>query len=174
MQKAWRKQLITASILLGGSLIVWKAFPRMARTTSPRKLKNDLVNAFTKAGYSISSAEYWMIISMLETDFLRSNLYKTANNLWGMKKVKRRPTTQRGSTSSGFGTYPSTKAAIEDILLYQQSFKYPKNFNSLRNLVGHMKRKGYFTEPAFGYYLKAKAAQAKLNEILSTPKGIIV
>jgi len=108
---------------------------------------------------------------MLETNFLQSRFYKEGNNLWGMTLPQIRPTTAKG----GFGMhegkqmakYSSTKGAIDDILLYQDYFGYPKNFNSLRKLVAYMKRKGYMSERGYTYYFKAKSVQAKLNELLA-------
>jgi len=175
MQKAQQKRLTIVLASLAGLLIAWRVFPMLTQSRNPKIIKNKIVNAFTKAGYSITMGQYWAVIAMLESDFLQSNFYKKGNNLFGMNFPNVRPTTATGKQGLHEGNpmakYSSADSSIKDIILYLDYFNYPKNFNSLMKMVGYMKQKGYFSGPAHMYYMKAKAAQAKLNEIAL--RGII-
>lgn len=70
-------------------------------------------------------------------------------------KIAKGNTTAIGQLEYGEGQaiFPSVKASAEDIRLYMEKrFKYPRQFNSLKDLVYRMKERAYFEIPAESYY----------------------
>ncbi len=121
------------------------------KTFNIGSIPNRIINAFTNDGYSLKVAQWWVAISKFETANFRSNLAINYNNLFGMKVANKRPRDQAGASPSGFASYDSWAQSIRDQLLYLKYFNYPKDFESLQDLVAFMKSKGYFEEPLSVY-----------------------
>lgn len=157
--KSSRKPLIwlLATGLLG--LVIW-----LIMAMRPRSNKDLIIDVLTTTTsivdskgithkvipLSLQQAEYWVCVSAFETavkgEPWKSEIYLTANNLWGMTLASKN-TTATGALSYGEEQciYPSVKRSAEDILLYMQKrWKYPQNFATLDDLVDYMKSKGYF------------------------------
>jgi uncharacterized FlgJ-related protein len=54
----------------------------------------------------------------LESNYATSTLFKSTNNLFGMKKVYSRNTTQENINYNGYGTYKNYKLSILDRILW--------------------------------------------------------
>ena len=143
LKKSYRGWLILP-VLLIGSYIVLKRF----RGNPDSLIQTTLI----EAGYSPGMAKYWAAVSRFETADYKSNLFKTANNLFGMKFPKDRDTTAQDSTSTGFASYASLKDSANDLVLYLKDFRYPTNFSNLRDMIWFMRKKGYFTDYFSAYY----------------------
>lgn len=93
-------------------------------------------------------ADWWIAVSNFETGKWTSDLYREENNLFGMKHPMKRLTLSRGPTGpGGFASFINQEHSIKDLILYMEEFNYPKDFNSLPEMIAFMKDKGYFEEP---------------------------
>lgn len=61
-----------------------------------------------------------MAQSRLETGNFQSELCTGHNNLFGMKKARRRPTTALGATENDYASYRSWYDSVKDMKLFQQ------------------------------------------------------
>lgn len=114
------------------------------------------------AGYGVTQARGWAIVSRVETGDYSSNLYKTYNNLFGMKQPEVRETTSTGPSPSGFASFNTREASIQDLIMYMEYFSYPKDFATLSAQIKYMKTKGYFEEDMNTYLALAKDARDRL------------
>jgi len=57
--------------------------------------------------------------ALIETGHFTSAVFRNNNNLFGMRTVKSRPTTQIGVCSSGYGVYVSWEMSVLDYALWQ-------------------------------------------------------
>lgn len=114
------------------------------------------------AGYGRTMARGWATVSRVETADYSSNLYKTYNNMFGMKQPQVRKTLSTGATPSGFASFNSRESSIDDLILYLQYFNYPKDFVTLSSQIKYMKSKGYFEEGMNSYLTLAKDARDRL------------
>lgn len=164
--KSYRKPLILFLLAGLAGLVIW-----IIAAMRPRSNKDLIIDVLTSTTSIVDSngithkvvplstqqAEYWVCVSAFETAIKgepwKSEIYLTANNLWGMTLASKN-TTATGALSYGEEQciYPSDKRSAEDILLYMQKrWKYPQNFASLDDLIDYMKSKGYFTSDAAQY-----------------------
>ena len=74
----------------------------------------------------------------LESSYLKSNIFKTNNNMLGMKMPKQRRTTAIGE-KNGFAYYRNWKDCVLDYLLYQQKYYADDN----EDYYEFLKRMGY-------------------------------
>ena len=86
-----------------------------------------------------------------ETGNFTSNLFKTANNAFGMKVPNIRPTFTIGETKSGFAKFATIEDSASDLLLWLEHFGIPLNFVDPREYVKAIKARGYF-EDSIGNY----------------------
>jgi len=112
-------------------------------------------------------ARYWFWISAFETGNFTSNLFKSANNPWGMMMPKKRKTTASGQflSSRPWARYNSLEDAAKDIILYMDEFNYPTFSPSFFAFVQTMKEKGYFEEPFDVYYSRAQANRKRIENL---------
>lgn len=131
-----------------------KSFPAVVSSpsVSPGAWKGIIQAALLNKGYSPRQAHYWFLVSNMETAGFTSNLFKTANNPWGMKQPTKRPTTSIGPTSSGFAQYPDLTAAAKDLALYLEYWGYPSDFVTLDDQLIFMREKGYFGDETLDSY----------------------
>lgn len=61
-----------------------------------------------------------------------------------MKHPVQRSTTSNGADVSGYAMYSTISDSVTDLALYLNAREYPYHFDTARNLVTYMKRKGYF------------------------------
>lgn len=102
-------------------------------------------------GMDRKTAEMWAAVSRHETADYTSNLFKTANNLFGMKVPKTRTTNASSKPGSDYAHYKSPLDSVIDLALYLAEFDYPREFAYAANLVQFMQRKGYFTDTLQNY-----------------------
>lgn len=69
--------------------------------------------------YNIRYSSIVLAQAELETGHFTSTVFRNNNNLFGMRTVYNRPTTQIGSCSSGYGIYASLEMSIIDYALWQ-------------------------------------------------------
>lgn len=143
------KILITTALILS-------SFGLNAKTQRTDSL---IYKTLLSHGYSHRHATFWIKVSKLETANYTSVLYRLHNNMWGMSYFKygKRPT--KGSYKvyhkgkpTRFAGYKTREAAVEELILYLKTAKYPKDFKCLEEFVCFMKDKGYFEEPIDYYY----------------------
>jgi hypothetical protein len=146
----------TWPLFLIGSLVLlfFMAFRRKVTFGSP---KSTIQNLLRQAGYSDNVAKWWAAVSDHETATWTSNLFKTHNNLFGMKQPKKRATLSAGEVAGGFASFRSIEDSVGDLILYMQEWGYPKNFFNLESMIDFMKSKGYFEDDLMTYYNSVKA-----------------
>lgn len=81
-------------------------------------------------GYNIKAINFILNQLNLESNFGKSNLAKTINNVTGMRCVSVRQTTQSGCfttpNNGPFGMYPNILASVQDRFLWGQYFQEDK------------------------------------------------
>lgn len=112
----------------------------------------------------IENSEYSALLPYIigqakhETGNYTSDLFKRANNLFGMQKVYRRKNYQSGSTiaegGKRFGTYSTPQKAMLDFLEYLRQWKrdpFPKSVSNARRYAYELKKRGYFGDQLSNY-----------------------
>lgn len=89
----------------------------------------------------IIASEIVMAQSRLETGNFRSDLCTGHNNLFGMKKARRRPTTALGATENDYASYRSWYDSVKDMKLFQQW--YLSRGRDLTDYYGFLASIGY-------------------------------
>ena len=79
---------------------------------------NDSVRTFIKQS-NIKHSDIVYSQAVLESGHFKSKIFRENNNLFGMRKVVNRPTTQIGSCERGYGIYDSWKSSITDYAIWQ-------------------------------------------------------
>lgn len=77
----------------------------------------------------------------LETGYFKSDLCTGHNNLFGMKKARRRPTTALGTTDNNYATYKSWYDSVKDVKLFQEW--YLSRGRDLTDYFGFLASIGY-------------------------------
>jgi flagellum-specific peptidoglycan hydrolase FlgJ len=85
--------------------------------------------------------------SCLETGNFQSELCTGQNNLFGMKKARRRQTTARGSTDNNYATYLSWYDSVKDMKLFQEW--YLSRGRDLTDYFGFLAAIGYAEDPLY-------------------------
>lgn len=96
-----------------------------------------------------------------------SNLAKTANNLFGMKKPVVRKTTAIGQTASGFAVFTSQYSSINDFILFLDQL----GLYTDEKLMDYIVAKKY--TPDAGYVAKLNRIMAEQNPQLVPPAQFI-
>jgi hypothetical protein len=106
------------------------------------------------AGYSPNTARIVAAVSRHETGNYTSHVFKTLNNMFGMRYPRIRETTALyESRDSKYSVYSSPADSVRDLVLYLSAGRYPFHVDNARDLVSLMKQKGYF-EDSFENYLQ--------------------
>jgi flagellum-specific peptidoglycan hydrolase FlgJ len=109
-----------------------------------------------KNGFSDRMGTWWVAISNLETGKWTSNLFRSYNNLFGMKQPLSRFTYSLGPSPTGYATFATIADSVNDIVAYMNARLYPKDFDSIDDLVAFMKSKGYFEDPDYLNKVKSR------------------
>lgn len=130
------------------------------RTSDPSP---EIFTILTNAGYSPEMGIWWSAISKLETGNFTSELFRKANNLFGMGVPSVRRSLRSGEYTASdagnirkFSKYNTTADSVKDLVLYMQSFSYPNTFTTVADLVYFMKSKKYFELDADKYLAGVK------------------
>jgi len=111
-------------------------------------------------------ARFYTAQAAFETEIFKSPLFLQANNAFGMKQPRTRPTTSLGPTSTGWASYESFEKSVEDRYLWDQYNKLTYT-NDIKEFIQTIKSKSYFEEPFQQYYNGVRSHYAKLNQILN-------
>lgn len=89
-----------------------------------------------------------------ETDNFTSKVYRTENNMFGMKHPVNRPAIGvaggLGDTGSARGVmqrYKNTLDSLRDLFLWMDYTKFPVEVGGVEQYVSEMQSRGYFTVP---------------------------
>lgn len=88
-----------------------------------------------------------------ETGNYSSNLAKTANNLFGMKRPVSRPFFGVGQTPNGYAVYRDYSQSVQDLLQWMDSTGFPGSVKDSAEYVAELKKRKYF-EDSISTYLK--------------------
>lgn len=116
----------------------------MGRTSPKQIIKRRLKSL----GIDNKTIEYWTAVSAFETAYWKSKVFVDSNNAFSLIV----PGTKKLQYGEGQTIYNSIADSVDD-LYYRVivSRKYPKNFDSLTELVTTMKAKGYFQSDGVKY-----------------------
>jgi flagellum-specific peptidoglycan hydrolase FlgJ len=95
----------------------------------------------------IISPEIVFAQGRLETGHFQSELCTGHNNLFGMKKARRRQTTALGSTDNDYASYLSWYDSVKDMKLFQEW--YLSRGRDLTDYFGFLAAIGYAEDPLY-------------------------
>jgi len=153
--------------VLGLFLFLIRKNRKKIETLTPAQQWRTILNRTLLQSKYANLARYWFWISAFETGNFTSNLFKSANNPWGMMMPNKRKTTASGQflSSRPWARYNSLEDAAKDIILYMDEFNYPTASPSFFSFVQTMKAKGYFEEPFDVYYSRAEANRKRIENL---------
>jgi len=112
--------------------------------------------------YSIAYNPLWLISdyknlrpyviaqSKVETGDYTSDLYKRANNAFGMRVPELRRSNRIGTTNN-YSSYASIGDSLEDLLYYFEAVNFPTNIGSVGEYTMELKKRNYFTADYYTY-----------------------
>lgn len=120
-----------------------------------RRPSSSIIRILKRSGYSDRFARMWVAVAKHESANFTSRLFRSVNNPFGMQHPRVRKTTSIGPFDLGregkMASYKSVADAARDLVFYLEAFKYPKDFETVDQLVAFMKSKGYFTDSVSNY-----------------------
>lgn len=96
----------------------------------------------------IKSLDVVLKQAKLESGHFKSKLFKQGNNIFGMRKPKRRNTTALDKTVQGYATYKSWVYSVIDYKLWQEKREVKGNY------YDYLKKRGYASNPSYFKLLK--------------------
>lgn len=130
---------------------------------APPELVAALVDLAPVYGYDRIPLGLFVSQSDLETDTWTSDLYRQANNAWGMKLPTVRPTPAVG-TFEGHARYLSVRDSVADYLARQRAFGIP---NDPARYMAATVASGYATDPDYLAKWRARAGLPSPSEQLA-------
>lgn len=183
--KSGRIGFVILVLLLPGSLILLLIFlltrnrinPAAADagtsviTAAPLKLnqtQQKILEVLKAGGVSQRLALYWLAVSAFETGNYTSELFKLANNAFGMRVPKTRDSARNGtytlkSGGEPFSSFESVEDSARDQLLYIDALNYPLDLDNEAQLVALMKSKNYFDISYETYLAGVRACLRRMN-----------
>jgi hypothetical protein len=177
----WAKSLLGLGVLLAIFLLIRNLF--RAKGT-PNKILDSFDRVFDNSDYK-ATKQNWIDVSRMETAGWTSKLFLNGNNLWGMKKAKKRANTQEStqwgvpgrdqtvlnptaivsevSGQNQWAKYANLDDAVKDIILWMQYTKFPNRPLSLRDHIQEMKNRSYFVGEDVAEYLGKVVAWKNRN-----------
>jgi len=153
--------LILASALVGFLFLMMKKGKIKRTGSSPKENLNWSI---------IEESEFGQLRPFIEaqakheTGNFTSALFKNANNLFGMQKVRKRKNFQNGSIKGEggkqFGVYSSPNDALKDYLEYLRQWKkkkFPKKIRKLETYIQQLKQRHYFGDSYLNYFNGVKS-----------------
>jgi hypothetical protein len=95
--------------------------------------------------------EYIEAMARHETGNYTSDLYKRANNLFGMRVPTKRPFERSGVTNN-YSSYCCNEQSIRDFILYLDFVKFPTEVKDDWQFVNELKKRSYFEDNIINYY----------------------
>lgn len=96
-------------------------------------------------------APYIIAQSRHETDNYNSNVFKRANNLFGMKKPRMRATTAKDQFGE-YAAYMNPNDSVQDLIYWFNNSRFPFTVGSLGNYVRALHQRKYFEDTFDNYY----------------------
>lgn len=113
----------------------------------PASLYSQTINEVWNYAYKLGIKHHDIVIGqvILESNHLKSDIFKKNNNLIGMKLAKQRHTTAIGSDANGFAIYQDWKWCLRDYLIYQNKYYTNDNedYYDFLDRMGYDEKKGY-------------------------------
>lgn len=138
----WQRLLIISLAVLPIFLYIQKRKKAMIRPLNSKSLERSKFKGLTK---------YIEAMARHETGNYQSDLFKRANNMFGMRVPKVR-TFERVGTSNNYSVYCCTDQSIRDLILWMEFTKFPPLVRDSLDFVSELKRRAYF-EDSIGNYL---------------------
>lgn len=129
-----------------------KKSSRRIKMITQNKPAREVFFTLLSHGFSPRQAMFITAQAGHETGDFKSRIFKENNNCFGMKRALVRKTTSVGE-KYGHAVYKTLIDCIEDFRLYYLSFKYLQQYNSLKEYISAIKKRGYF-EASESEYLK--------------------
>ena len=142
----------TWPLLLAGLLIAFIVF-RKKLNTSTMELDLLIQKILRESGYSPEMARLVAAVSRHETGNYTSHVFKTLNNMFGMRFPRIRQTTALYESDSKYSVYADPSDSVRDMVLYLDARRFPADIDTAFDLVTEMKERGYF-EDSFENYLR--------------------
>ena len=116
-------------------------------------------------GYSANMARILAAVSRHETDNYGSHVFKTLNNMFGMRFPRIRKTTALYESASRYSVYSSAADSVLDMVYYLDARRFPSDVSGPRALVEMMKAKGYFEDTLDNYLRGVENALPKVASL---------
>lgn len=123
---------------------------RQRKMNTTNKIGMDVYFLLIENGFGLQMSRLLTAQAAHETANFSSSIFKSNNNLFGMKRPAIRPTTATGE-NKGHATYDSIEDSIQDISLYLKSRSYLTNYSTVGAYVRALKEKSYF-EDSLSHY----------------------
>lgn len=119
----------------------------------PFSCTGQTINEVWNYAYHIGIKHHDIVMAqvLLESNHLKSDIFKKNNNLIGMKLATQRQTTAIGKDANGFAIYDNWKWCLRDYLIYQN--KYYKDDSE--DYYDFLTRMGYDEKGGYSERLKS-------------------
>jgi flagellum-specific peptidoglycan hydrolase FlgJ len=146
--------MILAVFLLLPIKVITKGTPLRIHEPSKEELYEHIVDL------GIKFPDIVFAQAMIESGELTSNLFKTANNMFGMKHPSIRKTTAKGKTKGGFSKYEDWSFGVYDYFLWQE-YMLRNRKNITRNQYLELLGRVYAKDPYYVNKVKRKVLEYK-------------
>jgi flagellum-specific peptidoglycan hydrolase FlgJ len=149
--------LLTGLLLLGTTTI--KAQEKLVQDKTQESVsKKGLYEQIIK--YGIKFPDIVFAQAMIESGELTSKLFKSSNNMFGMKFPSVRETTAHGKTKSGYSRYEDWNFGVYDYFLWQDHMLRNRNEMTRSQYLSLLGRV-YAEDPNYVNKVKKKVSQYK-------------
>jgi flagellum-specific peptidoglycan hydrolase FlgJ len=154
--------LLTGLLLLGTTTIIGQEtlVQKTIINNDDRLTKQKLYEQIIK--YGIKFPDIVFVQAMLESGEFTSKLFKSANNLFGMKVPSKRESVRIGATRSGYSKYEDWMFSVYDYLLWQNHVLKTRDDITKKQYFALL-GKIYAKDPK--YVIKLKQGISKYNHI---------
>ena len=146
----WGRSLPGLLILGLLSAIVLKIFIHRRKMNIANETANIIYPLLLGAGFDSNQAKYILAQSAHETANFTSSIFKSNNNLFGMKHAGQRLSL---GEKNGYADYKDIQTSVLDYAVYYAKHKYLRLYLSIDTFVQALKNHGYF-EALTAEYLK--------------------
>ena len=147
-----RKKLGTGSIIAGILSIALLISLTISRATTKKEIDWSVVDL---AGYG-SLLPFLQAQAKHESGNFTSNLFRKANNMFGMGRPASRPTTDLGTKNIKaegvvMANFQCPTQSVKDQLLYLKYFRFPNTVRDARDFAQRLKDRGYYADSVDNY-----------------------
>lgn len=146
---------IAVAIILFILVLLWNNKQAKAESSpklEPVKAYEVITNSLADTKYQKMAHIFWAQAAH-ETGNFTSNIYKEANNLFGMKVPAVRPSARSGILPTKTGNYSKYKDlsdSVADMVLYLDYVRFPVTTNTI-TFVQELKKRNYFEDTVSNY-----------------------